>query len=173
MMGAYLSWLSVISVILAVLWIRPSHAQRYDPLFTGGLDCGEGVASIFGDTCGQGGFLQFKEPNSTYSAEPFRKWAIIGWIDNAIQTFTAQNGLERCLNDSLVTGLVKICQNPMQGKPWGFLGCAHIPCYGGNETVHLVGCLPEVGVDVSQPGFGTFGVRALDETSAQDVLDCR
>lgn len=139
-------------------------AQRYDPLFTVS-DCG--AVGDYVKECGEGFFVNFKKPDEVYRVDLLRKWPMIGWVDSAIESFASTNSLGECLNESLVTGFVHICQNIQPGDPWGFVGCAYIPCYGGNSTVHLAGCVP----GATLPENAVFNVRALNATP--DILSCR
>jgi len=138
-------------------------AQRYDPSFSVS-DCG--AVGEYVQECGEGFFLDFRKPDDEYSDALMKKWAMIGWVDSAIESFASTNSLGECLNASLVTGFIKMCQNIQTDEPWGFVGCAHIPCYGGNSTVHLAGCLKGLRI----PEYSAFNVRALNATP--DVLSC-
>lgn len=157
--------LFVLSLILLTLQ-GGALAQRYDPLFTVS-DCG--AVGDYVQECGEGFFVNFKKPDDEYRDDLMRKWPMIGWVDSAIDSFGSTNSLGgECLNASLVTGFIKICQSIQPGGPWGFVGCAHIPCYGGNATVHLAGCLQ--GIYLPVPEYSAFNVKALNATP--DILSC-
>lgn len=155
-------------ILLCVVQI--SRAQRYDPLFKDNEDCNTGNFTGNATECGQGFFADFRDPDNAYQDVVTKKWSMIGWVDSAIESFASTNAdAARCLNESLVTGFVRICQGD---DVWGFIGCAHIPCYAGNSTVHLGGCMNSTTVPLSKswPGEPTYNVRALNVTT--DTLSC-
>lgn len=156
--------------LILLFVVQATLAQRYDPLFRGDSQCDYLKYPYYNDTkCGQGLFADFRDPDSVYRDEFMKKWAMIGWIDSAIESFASSNAVAAtCLNDSLVNGFLRICQNSEDGSIWGFAGCAYIPCYPGNASVRLAGCLTGA---TGPGGSPAFNVIALNDT-VSNPLQC-
>jgi hypothetical protein len=157
--------------LILLFVVQATIAQRYDPLFDVNNDCGKVEGFYNNQPCGEGFFADFREPDSAYKDVLGKKWSMIGWVDSAIESFASTDPVAAtCLNESLVAGFLRICQN---GGVWGFIGCAYIPCYGGNPNVKLGACLPGIPHNnlTSWPGNSAFNVRALNDI-AYEPLQC-